>query len=302
MSISAVDIPLEAVEGIVFDIQRFSLHDGAGIRTNVFLKGCPLRCAWCANPESQRLQPEPAFSAQRCIDCGLFEEPCAALWSGADRDQLTERAAACPTCALRWIGRRRTAGDVIQEVLRDAPFYGDGGGMTLTGGEPTFQHHMAEALLRLAKAHGLATAMETSGYTRWDILERLLPHLDQILFDVKHLDSTTHRSHTGVDNALILANLRALAARRAPVTVRVPLIPGFNASEESLIAIARLVLELDGLDKNVCLLPYHTLGRAKYASLGRQYPWEGHDWLPEAEVARLAVVVAGHGLTVNIGG
>jgi pyruvate formate lyase activating enzyme len=298
---------LETVEGIVFDIQRFSVHDGPGIRTNVFLKGCAMRCAWCANPESQSLHPELMLSAGQCINCGQFAEPCTAHWGEGGWTQTAQQAysgrvAACPTCAVRWAGGRYTAKAVIEEVLRDAAFYDGTGGLTLTGGEPTFQPHFAEAILRLAKMHDLSTAIETSGHTRWKILERLLPYLDHILFDVKHLDAEVHKAFTGVDNLLILVNLRRLAALDAPVTIRVPLIPGFNATASDLGAIADFVAGLDGhITKTISLLPYHTLGRAKYKALGRDYPWEQHDRLTDEQVSSLAHVIEARGLTVSIG-
>ncbi len=329
---------LERVAGIVFDVQRYSVHDGPGLRTNVFLKGCPLRCGWCANPESQKLQPELALSANHCIECGQFEEPCpvcwgnridakkgeatlfprsaweqelgfigvqSTLWTPDTRereDEFKARTAICPTGAIHWIGERRTAGDVIKEVRRDVPFYEDGGGMTLTGGEPTMQPHLAKALLRLAKAEGISTAMETCGHIQWPVLERLWPFLDNLLFDLKHVDSDTHQIFTGLDNDLILSNLRRLAALNAPLTIRVPLIPGFNASVESVRAIAEFVLALDGPVRNIDLLPYHTLGKAKYTALGKDYPWEGHNPLTKIEVEHLAKVVEACGIKVRIGG
>jgi len=298
---------LKKVEGVIFDVQRFSVHDGPGIRTNVFLKGCPLRCPWCANPEGQRLSPEIALSAQNCMNCNQFAEPCTAAWGIEGQYQIaqekySQRPPVCPTQAIRWLGARHTAGDVIDEVLRDMPFYADGGGMTLTGGEPTFQPRIAEALLRLAKDNGISTAVETTGHTRWKNFERLLPYIDHILFDVKHLDADIHRAATGVDNVLILSNLQNLAALKAPVSARVPLIPGFNATEESLSAIAAFIMQLDGLAKTLCLLPYHTLGKAKYQSLGRAYPWNGHERLSDGDVTRLAEVVKSYGLMVTIGG
>lgn len=298
---------LEEIEGIVFDIQRYSLHDGPGLRTNVFLKGCPLRCHWCANPESQSAQPELALFAHNCITCGQFAEACPVCWSHPDGNEELEqkyglRAAVCPTGAIHWAGRQRTAGEVIREVLRDAPFYEDGGGMTLTGGEPTMQPDFAEALLRLARAEFISTAIETCGHTRWAVFERLLPYLDNILFDLKHTDSEIHRAFTGLGNELILANLRQLAALGAPVTVRVPLIPGFNASASSIQAIAGFVQSLGGPVKSVDLLPYHTLGKAKYKALGRDYPWDGHARLADDEVAALARLVEGYGLRVSVGG
>lgn len=302
---------LAEVEGIVFDIQRYSLHDGPGLRTNVFLKGCPLRCRWCANPESQNLQPELALSAHNCIACGQFEETCPVCWGSHNGTGWTEalnerysaRAAVCPTGAIHWIGQQRTAGEVIKEVLRDAPFYEDGGGMTLTGGEPTMQPDMAEALLRLAKAEYISTAIETCGHTQWAVLDRLLPYLDHILFDLKHLDNDTHRAYTGLDNELILSNLRRLVALNAAVTIRVPLIPGFNASAETLQTMVEFALvELNGSVKAIDLLPYHTLGKAKYKALGRDYPWQDHDRLTDAEVEALAGVVESYGLKVSVGG
>jgi glycyl-radical enzyme activating protein/glucokinase-like ROK family protein len=301
---------LEKVEGVIFDIQRYSLHDGPGLRTNVFMKGCPLRCDWCANPESQQLAPQLALFAGRCITCGQFPAACPAGWQKRESDAWTEeaiqeyttRAAMCPTGAMRWIGEQRAAGDIIREVLRDAPFYQGGGGLTLTGGEPTMQPHLAEALLRLAKAEYLSTAMETCGHTHWPVLEALLPYLDHVLFDLKHVDSQLHRLFTGVDNDLILANLRRLAALHAPLTIRVPLIPGCNASPDGMRAIAEYVRGLEGPIRSIDLLPYHTLGKAKYAALGRAYPWDGHARLDEVAVDELAQVVEACGLAVNVGG
>ncbi|MFN8453071.1 MAG: glycyl-radical enzyme activating protein [Anaerolineae bacterium] len=201
---------------------------------------------------------------------------------------------------MRWIGQRRSAGTIMAEVLRDAAFYEDGGGLTLTGGEPTMQPCLAEALLRLAKAEYLSTAIESCGHTVWAVWKRLLPYLDTILFDLKHTDDKTHRLHTGVGNGLILSNLRHLADAGMPVIIRVPLIPGFNTDPASLSAIAAFARDL-GFNR-LDLLPYHTLGQAKYAALGREYPLAGHSRLEEAEVAELAGLVKRWVLRVTIGG
>ena len=302
----------EQVEGIVFDIQRYSVHDGPGLRTNVFLKGCPLRCAWCANPESQALQPELALSAHNCMTCGQFATPCPLCWERAGSasiriEELGERPFVCPTGAIHWIGERRSAGEVMAEVRRDAPFYGSSGGLTLTGGEATMQPEFAEALLRLARAEGIHTALETAGHTQWPVFARLLPHLDLLLYDVKHVDSAAHRRDTGLGNELILANLRRIADLPAPkIIVRVPVIPGFNADEASLRAIAAFVLGLGRRVSEINLLPYHTLGKAKYQSLGRDYPWEDQPRLTEDEIERLAAQVAEQvaaaGIAVRVGG
>jgi glycyl-radical enzyme activating protein len=301
---------LEQIEGVIFDIQRYSLHDGPGLRTNVFLKGCPLRCQWCSNPESQHVQTEFALFAHNCIACGQFVEACPIRWQQDKGSSWTKeleeayhtRVMKCPTEAIHRIGEQRTAGEVMAEVVRDLPFYGDSGGMTLTGGEPTMQPHFTEALLRLAKAETISTAMETCGYTRWTVLERLLPYLDHILFDVKHIDTRVHQVFTGVGNELILSNLRQLVELGAPVTIRVPLIPGFNASPESLRAIAEFVLALNSSVASLDLIPYHTFGRSKYTALNRDYPWEEYQRLTDQELETLARVIESYGLTVNIGG
>jgi pyruvate formate lyase activating enzyme len=302
---------LEQTQGVVFNVQRMSMHDGPGVRTNVFLKGCPLRCGWCANPESQQMQPELMLRAGQCIDCGQFAEPCAACWpawQAAQRrntiqlEEIDARIHLCPTGALNWVGEWRAAGDVMAQVRRDQPFYGDGGGLTLTGGEPTMQPAFCVALLHLAKDAGIATAMETCGHTQWEVFAELLPWLDVLLFDVKQLDPVRHLEHTGLDNALILENLRRSVAAGATVRVRVPLIPGFNATPEDVTALVEYVQSLPGPVQAIDLLPYHTLGKAKYAALGRAYPWQEQPRLSSQQVEQLAAIVAGCGIPVTIGG
>jgi pyruvate formate lyase activating enzyme len=295
---------LEQTPGIIFDIQRHSVHDGPGLRTNVFFKGCPLRCDWCANPESQAQPPQLALFAANCLACGQFDPPCPACWMGqtGTAEDFDRRAAVCPTAAIREIGERRTTGEIMREVWRDFPFYGGGGGLTLTGGEPTMQPNLAEALLRLARTDGISTAMETCGHTPWATLARLWPHLDDILYDLKHLDDALHRQHTGVSNGLILDNLRRLTAAGAPVTIRIPLIPGFNATANAMQAMARFAARLPGPVRGIHLLPYHTLGKAKYSALGRDYPWAEYNRLTTAEVQALADAAEAGGLPVLVGG
>jgi pyruvate formate lyase activating enzyme len=308
---SAINNPQSAiVEGVITDIQRYSLHDGPGLRTSVVFKGCSLRCAWCANPETQTPHPELAVFSRSCIQCGQFDAPCPNGWTVQEngawkRDVQAEydrRAALCPAGGVRWIGERRTAGSVLDEVRRDAPFYQDGGGLTLTGGEPALQPDFAEALLRLASDEGIDTAIETCGHVPWPNLERLLPRLDRVLFDVKHIDPEVHRAFTGAGIELILDNLRRLADTGVTWVARLPLIPGFNATEESVQAIGRFVAGLPGAAKRVDLLPYHTLGRAKYAALAQPYPWEGVARLTDEEVKELADLLLGMGLDVTVGG
>jgi pyruvate formate lyase activating enzyme len=190
----------------------------------------------------------------------------------------------------------------MAEVRRDRPFYGAAGGLTLTGGEPTMQPQMCAALLRLAKQEGIATAMETCGHTQWEVYAGLHPWVDLFLYDVKHVDPAVHRRHTGMDNTLILANLAQLAAVGAEVRVRIPLIPGFNAEPATVAAIAAAVRALPGRVAGVDLLPYHTLGRAKYAALGQPYPWDDHARLRPDEIAACVAAVQAYDLPVTVGG
>ena len=303
---------MEQAEGFVFDVQRYSLHDGPGLRTSVFLKGCPLRCGWCSNPESQRSAPELVLFSATCLACGACVEVCdpggrrlvdgQLIWDQTICNLCGACAEICPTGATRWSGRSWTAGEVIKEVLRDAPFYEEGGGLTLTGGEPVSQPRFVEAILRLAKAECLNTALETTGNAPWEVLEMLFPYLDLWLYDVKHMDSKIHREYTGLGNELILSNLRKLAALGAPIAVRVPLIPGFNMSEDNIRKMSAFVAELGKAVRTVDLLPYHALGRAKYPTLGRSYPWQDREPPTETEVQAVAEIIRGYNLSVQIGG
>lgn len=303
---------LEQVEGFVFDIQRYSLHDGPGLRTSVFLKGCPLRCGWCSNPESQRVAPELVMFSTSCLACGACVEVCdpgsrrlvdgQLLWDLTLCNLCGACVRVCPAEAVSWSGQQWTAGDVIKEVLRDAPFYEEGGGLTLTGGEPISQPTFAEAVLRLARVEGLNTAMETTGNAPWEVLEMLVPYLDLWLYDVKHMDSKTHRDYIGLGNELILSNLRKLAALGAPIVVRVPLVPGFNMAKDNIRRTAEFVAGLGSAVRSVDLLPYHALGRAKYAALGRSYLWQDCDPPSDAEVQAVAHLIRAQDLNVQIGG
>ena len=301
---------LENVRGVIFDIQRYSLHDGPGLRTNVFFKGCPLRCKWCCNPESQSEQPELALFQNRCFACGDCVEVCtpSALRLGRGLLQWEpKRCTGCGKCvevcasnAIRWIGQQLTALEVVQEVMRDVPFYGEKGGLTLTGGEPTMQPDFAEAILRLAKTRCIHTTIETCGHAPWRVFERLLPYLDLVLYDIKHMDSQRHAQGTGVGNEVILENARRIAGTGIPMVIRVPLIPGFSTSEDNLLRTCKFALEL-GVHQ-IDLLPYHRLGQPKYKALGRVYPWRQFDLLEKETVERLADLVSAHGIQVQVEG
>ena len=201
-----------------------------------------------------------------------------------------------------WSGVRRAAGDVLREALSDAAFYEDGGGLTLTGGEPLLQPAFAEALLRLAKAERLNTAIETTGNAPWEMLETVSPYVDLWLFDLKHMDSQTHRKWTGLGNELILSNLRRLAASGAPIRVRMPLIPDVNSSEDNLRRTGEFVARLGGAVRSLDLLPYHKLARAKYEALGQGLKFYDAGLMPDTQVEAAAELLRSYKLTVRIVG
>jgi len=266
-------------KGRIFDIQRFSIHDGPGIRTTVFLKGCPLRCLWCGNPESISPKPQLSYVSEKCIACGDCVRACppAALSADAaakavvDRERCTNCGSCAPVCtpnALEMVGRDATADEVLAVVLRDREYYAaSGGGMTLSGGEPLFQPDFAEALLHAAKVHALHCCVETSGMAEWSVLERLTPLADLWLYDCKETDPRRHATFTGFGNSQILANLRRLHAAGARILLRCPMIPQHNARREHLDGIAALARELPKLE-GVELLLYYDLWRAKLKRLG----------------------------------
>jgi glycyl-radical enzyme activating protein len=265
--------------GRIFDIQRFSIQDGPGIRTTVFLKGCPLHCKWCHNPESISPKPQLSYLPDKCISCGeCFKvcTPAALVHSQAgkpvvDRPQCTDCGACPPVCdakALEMVGREATVEEVMDTVMRDREYYrASGGGMTLSGGEPLFQPEFAEALLRAAKARGLHCCVETSGFTEWKTLERIYPLVDLFLFDWKETNPQLHESFTGQTNKPIRENLAGLHRAGAKILLRCPMIPEYNARKEHLDGIAAIATEMPNL-QGVELLPYHRLGMAKLRRFG----------------------------------
>lgn len=296
--------------GTIFDIQRFSVHDGPGIRTTVFFKGCPLRCAWCANPESQERRPQLLLKDSRCTACGRCLPACPEravrfMKDGQRRiawkkcTQCLRCVEACETGALSVTGREATVGEILNEVERDRAFYeSSGGGVTLSGGEPLLQPEFAVRLLALCREAGLHTALDTSGFADPDILRAVIEHADMVLYDIKTLDDGRHRTYTGVGNALILDNAR-LVAGRVRTWFRVPLVAGVNDREGEIRGIAALAREL-GVEK-ISLLPYHPGGRDKKRQIGRRIegfqgkrPTDGH-------VERLRRIVEAEGVASSIG-
>ncbi|HBB15833.1 MAG TPA: glycyl-radical enzyme activating protein [Syntrophus sp. (in: bacteria)] len=259
--------------GVVFNIQRFSIHDGPGIRTTVFLKGCPLRCFWCQNPESQSGRPEIVFDRRKCTLCGACYAACphGAIALEAGRPVFDRRickgcgqcAVVCPSEARRLSGTRMTVEEVIREVLKDAKFYeNSGGGVTLSGGEPLAQPEFARLLFKGCKQAELHTTLDTCGWAPWPDIEKLLEVVDLVLFDIKHLDASMHREAAGHDNLLILENARKISKLK-PMRIRVPLVPGFNDSPEAVSAIAAFVKSELG-SRDIDLLAYNRMGEVKY--------------------------------------
>lgn len=299
-------------EGVIFDIRRFSIHDGPGIRTTVFLKGCPLRCLWCHNPEGLNPHLEMMFWPRRCLGCGACLPACpqgAISRDGnvvsTDRGKCTlcgECVAVCYAEARQIVGRRMSVAQVMAEIARDLPFYDEsGGGVTLSGGEPLAQPDFVRALLRACKERGIHTALDTCGFAAWKVLDSVREHVDLFLYDLKLLDDARHRRFTGVSNALILSNLRALSQRGHTVVIRVPLIPGINDDEENLRQTGAFAAALPHLLR-VDLLPYHSMSGDKYERLGITYSLpETHP--PSAEqVAEIAQMLRDFGFEVRVGG
>jgi len=268
--------------GTIFDIQRFALHDGPGIRTTVFLKGCSNRCGWCHNPESYSIDAQLQYFPQRCIHCGRCAPVCprGAHTFPEGRHQLDrEKCASCGACtcacyadALVMTGRRETVESVVSDVMEDAPYYHtSGGGVTLSGGEPVLQHAFALELLKALKEKGVHTNIQTAGNYPFELLESLLPYLDMVMYDIKGMSEEIYEKHIFGNRALMLDNLVKLdAAMDAPLIVRTPVVVGVNATEGEIIEIVSFIQPLRHL-QNYRLIPYHGLGRAKYDALGEGY-------------------------------
>ncbi|MDR0732248.1 MAG: glycyl-radical enzyme activating protein [Treponema sp.] len=302
------------IEGTVFDIQRYCVHDGPGIRTTVFMKGCSLRCFWCHNPESLSPRPQLITYPHKCIGCGKCAVVCpnkcfgeAAGPSALDRRKCAACGICAKTCyagALVMSGKKHTVDQVIKQVLMDAVFYkNSGGGMTCSGGEPLVQSDFISALFSAARENGVHTALDTAGNVDFSAFEKTLPWTDLVLFDFKAADPGLHEQGTGSGNERILANLERLAGTEdfhIPVWIRIPVIPGFNNTRENMQKTAAFLKNLVQV-RRLDLLPYHQLGASKYEGLGINY---GHkDLTPpdKSEMKALAAVFADAHYTVEVG-
>lgn len=264
----------------VFNIQKFCVNDGPGIRTTVFLKGCMLNCLWCHNPESKSTKPQVMLNESRCIGCGACMKKCPNGLHNFDGRVHNFNRSECTVCgkcaescvgALEICGKEMTVDEIMIEVMKDAAFYkNSGGGITVSGGEPLAHPQFTLTLLKAAKEAGLHTCIETCGYAKWEDIEAISAYVDIFLWDVKETDSSLHKKYTGVPNERILDNLRRLSGIGASIVLRCPIIPGYNDRAEHLTAIGELATELDGVD-HIEVEPYHSLGSHKCTELGYEY-------------------------------
>jgi pyruvate formate lyase activating enzyme len=303
--------PQPEKKGLIFNIQKFSLHDGPGIRTTVFMKGCPLRCGWCSNPESQSARIDMMMTRSHCIDCNACLDACpkqAIRVEGNGKGKTIDRglcdrcgvcASVCPSRAIEEIGTPMTVDEIVEEIRKDETFYHHSeGGVTVSGGEPLLQSGFVVALLEACKKHRLHTALDTCGHVPWEILESTLAYVDLVLYDIKSMDSGQHREATGAGNEIILANaVRTAKAKRT--WVRYTVVPGFNDSELSARSIGEFASKLR--PEKMSLLPYHSFGAGKYERLGRPYPMGNISPPPVERLTHLAGILGSFGLSVTIG-
>ncbi len=297
--------------GIIFDIERFAIHDGPGIRTTLFLKGCPLACWWCHNPESISGRPQLAFFAEKCIGCGRCFTVCPEgvheKLADGTRALHRERCTLCGKCvaeccsgALAVEGRTISVDEAVTELARDRPFYEtSGGGVTLSGGEPLAQPEFTAAVLERCRSEGMHTCLDTSGQAPWEHLERALAWTDLVLYDFKIADPALHRKYTGVANDLIRENLLRVNERGTPIEIRMPVIPGVNDGEENLDATAAFLAPLASI-RRVTLLGYHRFGESKYRRMGRTYRLDGTQPPSRERMEQVAARLAAAGLATVV--
>jgi len=297
------------MNGLIFNIQRFSIHDGPGIRTTVFFKGCNLRCFWCHNPESIHKKPQIQIFQSKCIGCGRCFEVCPENLHKTisnERVFIRDLCRACGKCAescyagaLVMTGKEMTINEVVDQVIRDKVFYeNSGGGVTLSGGEAMLQKDFAKSLLIECKKNQLHTVVDTAGCVPWITFEEIIPFTDLFLYDIKCMDNEKHISATGTSNRLILNNLKKLAAYKSDIIIRIPIIPGFNDGLDHFEKIGEFLYSLETV-KSVELLPFHKLGEGKYKSLQMDYMAKEYQRPLEEKIGILAEILRSFGFSVK---
>jgi len=293
------------IKSLVCDIQRFSVHDGPGIRTTVFFKGCPLRCKWCQNPETLKFDNELVFSYEKCIACGDCAKACPNNAIRFENVPITDWQSCkacftcndvCPSLAREPAAKEYTASELVAEIVKDREFYGSEGGVTLSGGEPFARHAFLLELLPILKEEKIHTAAQTCGYFNSEAIEPVLDMIDMVIFDLKAVTPELHRKLTGKDNKLILENLRNIIEREIPHQIRMPIVPGLNDAEDELKNVARLLLELK--ETEIWIIPYHRMGESKLKKMNTEL--KPLDITPpgEKEIKKWADIFSSSGLQV----
>lgn len=296
---------------VVFNLQKFSVHDGPGIRTTVFFKGCPLRCQWCHNPESQDYRPELLYNAEKCTHCGLCVKHCPEKALTLLPAGLTTDGGKCSVCGLccevcpnearQTAGKNYSVAELVREIEKDRPFYEQsGGGVTLSGGEAISQTDFAIELARACHQRGIPVALDTCGHAPLEAFLSILPFITVFLYDIKHMDAAAHKRLTGVDNRLILGNLAALAQKGANINLRLPLIRDMNDTDDHIAQIITFIRPLN--IRIVNLLPYHAIAAGKYSQLGLDYEGKNFAPPPENRLQQLLNQFTAAGFTARIGG
>ena len=300
------------MEGQVFNIMKYAVHDGPGIRTTVFLKGCPLNCWWCHNPESQELKPQLTFFPNRCIGCmdciSACKENAITVVNGTivtDLNKCKNNGDCTLVCfaeAREMAGKSMSVDEVVKEVLKDKVFYDEsGGGVTFSGGEPLMQSSFLLEVLKELKELGIHTTIDTCGFASSEVVKEVAQLTDLFLFDLKHTNSEKHKKYTGVSNNLILENLNMLDKMGKNIIIRIPVIPGFNNSKEELEDFKSYINTLKNV-KEVNLLPYHSIGQEKYNRIGKPYKMKGVKEPSEEDMEEAAILMDCCGVKVKIGG
>lgn len=298
-------------KGMIIEIQRWSVSDGPGSRTVVFLKGCPLHCPWCANPESQDLRPQIGIFSSRCVECGACVRDCPedvaipakqGAFSSDTCTQCGQCISNCHSNARSWMGEETSVSGIMETIKKDMVFYRkSSGGVTFSGGEPLTQPKFLKELVKECQKLGIHTALETCGFFNWEAARQTVGLLDFIMFDLKHMDADQHTYLTGVSNEKILGNAKKMAALGIPMVIRIPVIPSINDSRENIQATAEFVLDhLPGI-LGIEILPYHRLGLVKYAALGMEYQLSHISPPDEAHMKMLQDIITDSGVACITG-